>query len=302
MSIEQEIKRLLKRKSAFLEASIKDLDKNIKDIQKKLLELIFAEYMDKFDIVDGKLADTTKNFRLIAEMDKVYDDFAKTYQNEIVKGFGKDITRLTIVTGEYYRNIGVTAKTVKNIAEKLKYIDQSIGVRDGKIIKGSYLDRLAQSQEVRQKLKNYVTSSIVEGKGYTSYKQGMKELVVGKRGVDGSLEGYWKQYAHDSYYQVENAKSAFFADQVGFNYFYYFGVIITTSRDFCIKRAGKVFSREDAERDWKCDPTLLRRKGVTGCDETYNYAVEVGRWNCQHTLGWIDEEAAMQVGVSKINI
>ena len=245
------------------------------------------------------MVSNTKNLRLISEIDTIFDNFARTYQNAIITGFGASLTELTSVTGGYFEKMGVAKRTVSNAASKLKFIDESLGIKGGKIIKGSYLDRLALSQEVRQQLKNYVTSSIVGEKGYTSYVKGFKEMVVGKPGVDGALTSYYKQYAHDTYYQVESAKSAFLADQFGFDYFVYQGGLITTSREFCIKRSGKVFSREDAET-WQCDPTLLRRKGVVGCDPSYNYASERGRWNCRHLLDWLGKEFAEDLGVTEM--
>jgi len=116
------------------------------------------------------------------------------------------------------------------------------------------------------------------------------------------LTRYYKQYAYDTYNQVEAAKNAFFAQEVGFDYFIYRGTIITTSRDFCIKRAGKVFTVEEATTTWQCDPTLLKRKGVGDCDDSYNALVERGRWNCRHQLDYVDKTVAESLGISTINI
>lgn len=296
MSIESEIKRLSKRKADFISKAYKRLGKEVSYIQEKLLEMIFDEYLGKFQVIEGKLALTERNMRLVSEIDEVFDDFAKTYQNAVIAGFGKDISELTIVTGDYFMGMGVADKTVRNIAKKMKWIDISLGIKDGEVIKGSYLDRLAYSQEVRQTLKNYVTSSVVQAKGYTDYMGGMRSLVVGGKGMNGAVQGYWRNYAWDTYYQVEAAKSEYFAEEVGFDYFIYSGIVIKTSRQFCINRAGMVFSKEDAET-WKCDPDLLRRRGVDGCDESYNYATERGRWNCMHSLDWIDKETAESLGI-----
>jgi len=288
-----------KKRDQFIEAARIKFDKQAAKIQKDLLDLIYAKFIDKFDVVNGELAPTEKNFRLIADIDRIYDEFAKTYQNEIVRGFAKTLTEMTIVTAEYYKDVGVAEKTVENIAAKMGWIDKALGVQDNKVVAGSYLDRLAQSQEVRQQLKDYVLGSVSGKKGFSEYRKGFQTLVEGTKDVNGAVEGYWKQYTWDTYNQVESVKSAFFADQVGFDYFIYSGVIITTSREFCIKRAGKVFSREDA-LTWLCDPDLLRRKGVTGCDPTYNPFVERGRWNCRHRLDWIGKEVAEDLGITEM--
>ena len=302
MSTESDIKKLGKRKEDYLLNAEKKMQRQVTSLEKTLLGIIYEDYIGKFDTVEGSLTTSAKNIRLVAEMDLLFDTFALNYQNVVISDFGASLASLTPLTNAYYKDMGVKAGTLKNISEKAGFIDKSLGLKNGKILPGSYLDRLGQSQEVRQLLKDYVTSSLVEGKGITSFTKGFKDLVQGSKEVDGALTGYYKQYAYDTYNQVEAAKNAFFAKEVGFDYFFYRGTIIKTSRDFCIKRAGKVFSIEEATTTWQCDPTLLKRKGVGDCDDSYNALVERGRWNCRHQLDYVDKTVAESLGISTINI
>lgn len=72
------------------------------------------------------------------------------------------------------------------------------------------------------------------------------------------------------------------ADEFGVDLFLYAGGLIKTSREFCIERAGKVFSRDEIE-SWDNGqglPTLLY----------------LGGYNCQHDLQPVSPALARQLG------
>ena len=149
--------------------------------------------------------------------------------------------------------------------------------------------------EVRQQMKNYVVKSVANKKGFTEYLRGMKELVIGTTTRDGALERYYKQYAYDTFNQTDAAINKHYADSLNLTWFVYSGGTIATSRAFCIKRSQKVFNTKETEK-WKCDSTLIGKPKGVRCDSRYNALIERGRWNCRHTLRYITEEMACDLG------
>jgi hypothetical protein len=169
------------------------------------------------------------------------------------------------------------------------------GRYDAELIKGGYLDQVTRMQEVRQQLKNYVIQSVNNKKGFQEYLRGIKELVTSSQARDGMIERYYKQFAYDTFNQTDAAINKHYADSLELTWFVYSGGTITTSRQFCIKRADKVYNTEETEK-WKCDPYLIGKPKGVRCDQRYNPLIERGRWNCRHSIRYITESLACQRG------
>jgi hypothetical protein len=124
-----------------------------------------------------------------------------------------------------------------------------------------------------------------------AFSKGLKNLIQGSKDVDGAITGYWRQYAFDTYAKVREVNNLHFAQELGLKWFVYQGGIIKTSRDFCIKKNGKVFSDKEAQEQWPKDPDLIDKKRIA----SYRPLIDRGRNNCRHFLMWISEERAMEL-------
>jgi hypothetical protein len=81
---------------------------------------------------------------------------------------------------------------------------------------------------------------------------------------------------------------------LGLKWFIYQGSNIKTTRPFCRKKAGKVFSVEEAAK-WRNDPDLVGKSSAA----TYNPLLERGRYNCRHHIGYISERLAKRLAPEK---
>ena len=292
---EKELNKFYLQKKNYIDSKLKSLGKNVSMLQNELMQLIISEYIGKFDVKDGRLVINQKNMRLAAELEVLMNKFNIEFQESVLKKTAEDMLRMTGFSVEYYSQMGFSKKALDSIAEKTGFISTRIGItKDGNIIKGSYLDSLSQNAEVRMELKDYVLNSISTGKEYNEYLKGFKEMVVGGKEINGTLERYYNQYAYDSFNQVEAAIENKFATELDLKYFIYSGGIIDTSRQFCRKRAGKVFSIEET-KDWKCDPNLIGKPKGQRCDDSYNPLIDRGRYRCRHTIQYISEEMAFRL-------
>ena len=287
----EDLKKIAKRRDSYIVSKTDKLGKDVQGMSRDLLNLIFEDYTSKFSLDDaGNIKPTAKNMRLAKELDVVMD----TFENKVIRSFntkfGKDLLGLTVFSKEYFSEFDVTKKTIDSLANSLGFIEQGIGIKDGKIIKGSYLDDLSKMSDVRMELKSYVTNSVANSKGFNQYLKGFRELVVGTDKHQGKLLRYYKQFAFDSYNNVDAAVNMHYAEGLGLDYFVYQGSIIATSRDFCIKRAGKIYSIKETE-SWKNDSTL-----VYNDRSAYNPLIQRGGYNCRHRINYIPDEAACQRG------
>ena len=154
-----------------------------------------------------------------------------------------------------------------------------------------YLSRLGRNDLAREQIKNYLLTSIATKQGVAQFERGLRNIITTTKDIDGSIVGYWRQYAYDTYAKVREVDNLHFADELKLDWFVYQGGIIKTSRTFCIRKNGKVFSREEAQRDWPKDPTLIDKKHLA----TYKPLIDRGRNNCRHFLMWITEERANEL-------
>lgn len=287
---------LWKRKDDYISSRSDWLKKKVDISQQILLNDLLSHYMGEFSLDEqGGLKLTVSNMRLTYKLDKLFNSLDEKTLRAINTQYGQDMLRLTSLSGKYYSAMGTPAAIVESIAQKTEFIEQAIGIKNGEIIKGGYLDQITKMPEVRQKLKDYVIRSVANKKGFQEYLRGMKEIVVGTTTRDGMIERYYKQFAYDTFNQTDAAINKHYADSLDLTWFIYQGSIVTQSRAFCIKRAGKVYSTKETEK-WKCDPTLIGKPKGARCDQKYNPLIERGRWNCRHTIRYITEDLACDMG------
>ncbi len=204
--------------------------------------------------------------------------------------FAAELLEIGGLTVEYYEATSPAAKAaaIKNSLELLRSV---MGITaDGGLVEGGYLDRLGKTVQVRETLRKYVVQSIVSKRSLNEFQRGFRDLVEGKPGIDGALQAYWRQYAYDTYNQAHEVVNVSMADELELQHFIYQGSIIPTSREFCRKKAGKVFTRQEALK-WKNDPDLIDKKTAA----SYNPFIERGRYNCRHWLNWISQDLAEQL-------
>lgn len=287
---------LWKRKDDYIASRLDWLKKKVDQVQSDLLTIMVNDYFGRFLVNDaGNLKSNVTNIRLALKIDSFFNSLDRETLRKINTRFGEDMMNLIPMSGRYYDAMDFPAERIQSIAEKVVFIEEGIGLKDGKIIEGGYLDSITRMPEVRQQIKDYVVQSIGQKKGFQDYLRGMKEIVRGTNERDGALERYYKQFAYDTFNQTDAAINKHYADSLDLTWFVYTGSLIDTSRPFCRKRAGKAYSVEETSK-WKCDPDLIGKPKGKKCDDKYNPLIERGRYNCRHTIRYITAELACQMG------
>ena len=65
---------------------------------------------------------------------------------------------------------------------------------------------------------------------------------------------------------------------------------VRTSRPFCVKNNGKVFTTEEAQ-SW--ENTIGDKNGVQWNDDPYNPLTDMGGFNCRHLPNFISNQEAI---------
>jgi hypothetical protein len=272
-----------------VEELINRLDKDAGAMEKEMVYLLLQNLF--LETADGILTPSKANVLKAASLDKLFDLFAKEFLKGRMSEFAQDLLKMAELAREYFHVVGFAEKQLLTIAKKMEVVELRIGItRTGELLPGGYLDTLLQTPEIRQVVKDYVLTSIISRRPLQEYTRGLGQLIKGSPEVDGLLKRYYRTYAYDSFNQVHEIASQHFAEQLELKHFIYEGSVIKTTRKFCAKRAGKVFTQEET-KNWKNDPDLIN----PATRNTYNPIIERGRYNCRHWIAWISDDLAAQM-------
>lgn len=179
-------------------------------------------------------------------------------------------------------------------------IDSDNGVKS----KG-YLDQLFGTKAARDEVKKLVEKQVRAGVPMRKLEKALRVKVAGTKGTAGVLEKHLGGFILDTYNVADSITNAEFAKRLDLKYFVYSGGLIETSREFCRKRNNKVFTTEEAQRDWPGDKTLPRTKAedeAGGAPADYVPLEDRGRWNCRHRILYIPKEEAVRLRPELANL
>jgi hypothetical protein len=287
----EEIERLIAEMSSLIDTVWRRLMRRVREAQGKLSTQLL-EYLIALDYEEGKIIETPQNLSRLNVLRAIFENFAQLEMNAVGEEFAKDLFDLARKNAAWYELIGIDAELAGRLADDLTMIREKLGVdASGKLIKGGYLSQMAEGAQIKGKIVDYVIQSMSSQTPQKEFLKGLQQIIKGvpKQSV-GALESFWTSYAYDVPAAVREIQNLKMANELGFNYFIYTGGLIDTSRDFCRKKNGRVFSRDDAEK-WVNDPDLIDQKTKS----TYKPLIERGRYNCRHFLMWITDERAEEI-------
>lgn len=265
-------------------------DVKMREIQRKLADLLNDEILNKFTIKNGQFVDNAGNFYKLSDIERMFDDFEQAYVRPALEDYGRRVIEMTTQSASYYKQVGFSSKAVNNALEMTKQIEARLGIRNGQIIKNSYLDRLAGMTDIKQQVTEYVMNGVNAGSSVKDFTKGLRILIDGADGVDGSLVKYMKTYTHDLTFSIDRAADKYMAKNLGLTHYRFTGTIIKSSRKFCRDHVGKAYT-EDEVKSWS---ELVNKDNgpQMGTAEalTYDPFTDLGGHNCRHVLRPISEK------------
>lgn len=268
------------------------LERDLSKVEASILRRVLSDVLPIISQDGGYLKSGALNLSRANLIERVFDEIGSDELKPILSRFADEMLAIPGKNAAYYILTGQDEAKVQAIAKDLNLIRGIIGVdANGEFLNNGYLYRLGRSEAIREQLKGYLLTSIATRQKVSEFEKGLRLIVSGNSEVDGALVGYWRQYAYDTYSRVREVDNLHFADELELNDFVYQGGIIGTSRTFCIKKNGKVFSRDEALKNWPNDPDLIDKKHKA----SYKPLIDRGRNNCRHFLMWISAERAKEL-------
>ena len=277
-----------------------DMSGRVSKAERQLFLSILDEIVPKLEFTNGLVDNSVKNLLLLYRLDRVFESWQNEVFNPVMSEFVKDLFSISDMTTAYYEGMAAE-KIINGIAESNELLRAAIGVdSDGKFIKGSILSDISTVPTVRQEMKSILVQAVQSNSDLKDLNKVIKEFIQGKKGQNGAINTYFNSkasgYAYDLYNRVAEVKNEQFRDVLDLQWFIYSGDVIKDSRDFCRKKAGKVFAVIEADTEWKDDPDLIgKSSGIP-----YIPRVDRGRWRCRHRIRYITRETAMRLDPKKV--
>lgn len=201
----------------------------------------------------------------------------------------------------------VDAKTVVNeFQDVITMVQRSLSIMDDSIEWSGISEQSLQilnsgawrgikeiSNTQKNKVIQAVYDNVIAGEKFSTLVETIEQSLIGSKakGVMGRpLVQYAQLYARDTLMIYQNEVTISAADDLEMNHFLYVGDIIATTRDFCRRRAGKVYTKKQIQ-SWK-----YKWAGKSGPAMTHR-----GGYNCRHHWQpirpeWLDGETKIDIG------
>lgn len=229
----------------------------------KLEERIIT-LVDDLDRDKGRLVSTRANLKqaqaLHAQVGALVEEL---YGGALSRFVRKDMDRIVKRVAGYLG--GLTGDPVDFVGVDRIYIRQLAKLN------------LAQFEALGQQAVNAVGRAMYEhlmgGSEFNSLKRTIRGVFTGHVDIRGRpMATYSRQFAFDNVRNFQNQVTMYKADAIGLTSFIYYGDIIETSRTWCIRHAGKVYTEDEinklSKNTWE---------GKSGPWRTHR-----GGYNCRH--------------------
>lgn len=305
VKLPRRINDIIKRKEKFLADARIQLERTTVKLQLSLFSQIIEDIIPRLDIKNGKLLDTANNYKLISELERIYNTFNLQVAETILPQITKNINQIVSLNEGYFTlAIAELPKRFDKIIESAKILtDLRIGLRMDKMIRGGMLMNMLKGNP--QELQQLLAKAVSGQSDMKDFIKAIKENVTGIEDKPGALDRQFKRFTYDTYMQYDRTYNKKLADEFEMRYFVYQGNLIEDSRDFCVCHIDKVYSIDEAQNWDKWVPSdceypeayPMKSKRPNEVPSYLNFIgydpiIDMGGYNCRHIAAFIPDDLA----------
>lgn len=284
------LREILEEKEIRLESVPKQFADKIEETQKEILrELI--RLLDDLDRQGSLIVASVDNIAKIQEISEslLRYIFNETDYSEALKAFGAEFAPQATLSREYIEQIQPDFEN-KELYKSTLVQSQRQAL--------DLLSRASVNQVFLNPMREILLSSVSGGASFTNTLAALTEIAIGSKEKEGNLLSHVKQVAYDGFAFADRQYMKVVTEDVGFEWFQYFGGRIQDSRYFCVERAGGIFHKKEIEY-WGQTPSLWNkppgskfhgggRVPETNKTTIWTYA---GGYNCRHQIAPVAESS-----------
>lgn len=304
MTLIEQVRKLGNARAALLNQLTRELYQLINDTSTELYQDIIRRYLLKELALteDGKLKNTVGNYASTAQLDKIFNKtFQRDAREKIIKQIISGSQQVNRINSRYFGLFD--AEAVQDLSSAIeKKILANYGITPGgKFIGEGVLNDVFTSTEPLNKIKNLIHGAIASEAAIMDLEGSLKSSIIDEGLLTRYLDNTQITNVHDRY---DRQTTREYSTALGLDYAIYQGGIIDDSRDFCVERNGKVFTREEIQLFGTSQDTYGGYTNKSAGEfkgkfkpstKVYDPETDLGGYNCRHHLGWITYELAVQL-------
>ena len=254
---------------------------------------LLAKLSDQLTVgKDGKVMFSVANIKRANRSASIVQNTALKRGRKIIKWLVNGLKDLFRLNSNYFSAQRGYPQSVDDRALNKLMLGLGYNVRTGKIIKGGFFSQVFSVESPAMLIAKEVRTSLAARPLLKDFRKSFQKRFK----EAGYLEKHFKRFTADLFTQFDSQAQGEIAQDLGLTHFVYSGRLIKTSRCFCGKRQGRIYTTEYAERwnskDWK------------GKIDGTSFFVTRGGYNCGHSVSYLTtlraERMAKQRGF-KIN-
>jgi hypothetical protein len=241
-----------------------------------------AELVNGLDTVEGKLVFKASNVRRVQSgvlsfagwLQKKLFDFGAWIAGRFLSLFGVNVS--------YFNQVKKRESSAYEQAKKLLMLRWGWDVEKKQVVPGGFLANAFNMQGVAESVGQRMMAGVSGGMDLKTFTKTFKQEFVTNNQGNGAIVRNFRTVAQDSFQMFDRTVQNTVATDLGLSFALYAGTEIKTSRDFCKKRNGIIYSREVIE-SW--NPLQWEGK-IPGTDVKET----LGGYRCRHHLSWLSAE------------
>lgn len=251
--------------------------------QKKILKELIR-LLDSLERDGGKISLTTPNIAKIQEISELLTRyiFDSTDYTEALTEFAKEFNVQAGLNQSVIREVAGSFEDkevyVKNLQQSQKQAIELLGVSG---VNDSFI----------QPMKEILQASITGGATFADTVNTLSDYVLGTKEKEGAMLHHVKQVAFDAFAFADRQYLYIVSNDLGFEYYQYFGGKIADSRYFCAVRSNNIYHKKEVE-EWGEKPSLWNASagspyhggGRIAATNKMTIFTFCGGYNCRHQI------------------
>lgn len=246
------LKEILQEKEDRLQSVPDEFASKVEIAQKQILKQLIDD-LDSLDRQNGKITVSLKNLGKIQGIaDKLSRYiFDSTDYSNALKVFLNEFNSQSKLSQNYIQSIQGSFED-KSIYQANLNLSQKLTAE--------LLAKSGVNDIFINPMKSILQSSITSGTTFSDAVSALTDLVIGNKDKEGALLSHVKQVAGDAFAFSDAQYLKLVTQDLGYEFYQYFGGLIADSRCFCVQRANKIFHEKEIEY-WGETPSLWDKKG-----------------------------------------
>lgn len=256
-------------------------------LENEFKRMVFIHLVNELVFDGDKIKSSNSNFLKLNKLRFFRSEFTKEKVNPLLHWMAKQYIKIAKANDKYFAaTIPKSGKKAKKVrTDSLVKIGVQVIDKKVKVLEGGWLHMLGEFSDPYQAVNDLAQTAIGSEMKLKDFQK-MIDQNISPEGKYGKIRHHFHTHARDTFSRYDRSVQMTYAEQLGLRAFIYQGGLINTSRDFCEKNNGKVFTLEEAEQ-W-------RDMNWQGKNDNYEPLRDMGGHNCRHFPSMISDKLAIR--------